>query len=291
MRTLKSALVISILSLISFNLWAQISLESSLLWKLSGNGIESPSYLYGTIHAICPDDLVLDQRVKSAFSETKKLVLEIKMDDPNLMNQMQMGMLIKDGKSIKTYLNEDEYKEVGLFLKDSMGLDLSVFGIIQPLFLTSMLIPRYLGCMPASVEGKLMEWAAPRDMEISGLESIDDQLNVFNEIGLENQSRMLLETVRNFDKGRQELKTMIANYKKEEINALFDLIRSSEYQNFEEALLSKRNNNWIPVIEKMAKEESAFFAFGAGHLGGEQGVVNLLRKAGFTVEAVSTSGN
>ena len=55
---------------------------------------------------------------------------------------------------------------------------------------------------------------------------------------------------------------------------------------YEELLLVRRNENWIPVMERIMREGSAFFAVGAGHLGGPKGVVNLLRQAGYTVEPV-----
>jgi uncharacterized protein YbaP (TraB family) len=57
----------------------------------------------------------------------------------------------------------------------------------------------------------------------------------------------------------------------------------AESEGFEEELLDKRNAAWIPVIEKAAREKATFFAFGAGHLGGDKGVINLLRRSGYTV--------
>ncbi|HEX8358405.1 MAG TPA: TraB/GumN family protein, partial [Segetibacter sp.] len=76
-------------------------------------------------------------------------------------------------------------------------------------------------------------------------------------------------------------------YKKKDINQLYLLTtKEEEFGKYEGILLNDRNHNWIPVIGEQAKKVPTFFAFGAGHLGGEKGVISLLRKAGFTVEAV-----
>ena len=83
---------------------------------------------------------------------------------------------------------------------------------------------------------------------------------------------------------------MMATYKTENIEAMLALSDESEskmMRDFEEDILLKRNRNWIPVMEKTMQEKPTFFGDGTAHLAGEEGVINLLRKKGFTVEAVN----
>jgi len=75
-------------------------LEKVLLWKISGNGLTQPSYLFGTIHATC--DATLDAATLKALEETKQLYLEIDMDDPMLQMQMMQGMMMKNGVTISS---------------------------------------------------------------------------------------------------------------------------------------------------------------------------------------------
>lgn len=140
-----------------------------------------------------------------------------------------------------------------------------------------------LGCTPASVEGKLMEVAAKNELGIIGLESVEDQLAILNSIDMETQTSFLIESVKEFEEGRKEIRNMIDLYMREQVNELYDLISASEFQVYENAILTTRNQNWIPRIVEEASAKPTLFAFGSGHLGGPEGIVTLLRKAGYTL--------
>ena len=78
-------------------------------------------------------------------------------------------------------------------------------------------------------------------------------------------------------------------YKSQDIEAMSRMLGSSDETDlakYESMLITTRNSNWIPIMKKMMQEKVTFFAVGAGHLGGEKGVVNLLRKAGYKVTAL-----
>ena len=100
---------------------------------------------------------------------------------------------------------------------------------------------------------------------------------------------MLVKMVDNWNEGKETFKQMITDYKNQDVEALLvDMAKSKTADaNFQEDLLVTRNQNWIPKIQQIAKEKSTFFAVGAGHLGGEKGVIALLKKQGFTVKAVN----
>ena len=99
-------------------------LENSLLWKISGNGIEKPSYLYGTMHAVCETNI--DDEVLKAFDETSQLYLEIDMDDPNLQATMMRKIRMNDGVTISSLITKDEAKKLDTFLKDNIGFSLQM---------------------------------------------------------------------------------------------------------------------------------------------------------------------
>ncbi|WP_332913994.1 TraB/GumN family protein [Algoriphagus boritolerans] len=75
--------------------------ESSLLWKISGNGLEKESYLFGTIHIICKSDFLMDERITTAFESTEELILELDMSDPQLQLKMQQVSMNPGMKNIK----------------------------------------------------------------------------------------------------------------------------------------------------------------------------------------------
>ena len=89
----------AILSFVA-NTDAQIPKDKTLLWQVSGKGITKPSYLFGTIHLMCPDQLKMTDLVKEKFNTTSELFLEIDMDDPNMMKEMMLGMQMKDSSTL-----------------------------------------------------------------------------------------------------------------------------------------------------------------------------------------------
>ena len=95
---------------------------------------------------------------------------------------------------------------------------------------------------------------------------------------------------RKHEEVRKEIAMLMAAYKAQDLPHLMKLTKESEFNTespeFMEDLLAKRNANWVPIIEKAARAKSTFFAFGALHLGGEDGVVNLLRAKGYAVKAI-----
>ena len=126
--------------------------------------------------------------------------------------------------------------------------------------------------------------------EVFGLESVAEQMKVFDAIPYDVQMKELVKTAKtDLEKDKKEMELFMEIYKSEDINAMYIATQESENEitsKFEEILLSNRNKNWIPIIEKVAKEKATFFGVGAGHLGGEMGVIQLLRKNGYKVEAV-----
>lgn len=261
----------------------QVSIENNLLWKIEGPGISEPSYIFGTIHAICPDDFKVGTDLNAIMENVKQLALEIKMDDPSLMGKMQAGMLFPNQGTIRDFVDAENYEVIERFLQDSIGININLLSRIQPIYLNSLILPKMLGCTPASVEGKLMEVAAKNELGIIGLESVEDQIAILNSIDIETQTSFLIESVKEFEKGRKEIHNMINLYKREEVNALYELISASEFQVYENTILTTRNQNWIPRIIEEASTKPTLFAFGSGHLGGPNGVILLLRKAGYTL--------
>lgn len=263
-------------------------LDNTLLWKISGNGIEKPSYLYGTMHAVCETNI--DSDVMKAFDETNQLYLEIDMDDPNLQATMMGKMMMKDGITISSLLTEEETQIVDSFLKDNIGFSLKMIDTFKPFMLTSMYLPKLLDCPMKTVDLELMKIAATQNEEVFGLETIEDQLSIFDKIPYKNQVDELVKTAKNnMADDKNEMDKMLAVYKSENIEEMLTLTKDSEnkmFSDFADDLLMKRNEKWIPIIEKTAKGNPTFFAVGAAHLAGNDGVIKLLRKKGYKVEAV-----
>jgi uncharacterized protein len=270
---------------------AQIPSEKALLWEISGKGIKKPSYLYGTIHLTCPNQLVVSNQIKSKLNTTQQLYLEIDNDDPNLVANTLKNSMLSGGKTVKIILSSQDYAKANRFFQSNVGISLDLVGQLKPIVLMSMLYPSLIQCQPVSWEDALTQLAKIRKMEVLGLETIQEQFMLFDKIPLPEQSKMLMEIVNDQAKAKQEMQSISQAYKREDITALYKMVAKSSAAsvNYETVLLTDRNRRWIPIMSRVAQQKPTFFAVGAGHLSGANGVITLLRKAGYTLKPILSS--
>ena len=265
--------------------------DKALLYEVTGNGLTAPSYLYGTFHLVCPTDLVITDPMKKAMADTKQLYLEMDMDDPALMPAMQKAMVLAPGKTAKDYLSADDYKMLDDYMTKTMQVGLAQVGNFKPIGLTSLLLMGMLHCQPASYDMTLAQMAAKDKKEVLGLETLEMQMAVFDKKPLEKQYKELADMARDPEKNSKGFAEMLAAYKAKDLAKMNEAMRTystaGEFAEMEGPLLIERNANWIPVIEKAAKTTPTFFAFGAGHLIGDKGVIALLKKQGYTVKGIN----
>jgi uncharacterized protein len=263
--------------------------ENTLLWEISGKALKQPSYLFGTFHILCPDDLIVTDAVRNKLKATQQLVLELDFDDPNLMTALQQGMVFSDGKTTKDYLNDDQYRVVSGFFQDSLGMPFEQVASVKPFMLSTFLYPKYLGCQPASWELTLVQMAQQQKAEILGLETPEQQLAVLDKMSFEQQAGLLVESVTDYDGMKKMMADMLQLYKGQQVEEMYRSAGSyfSELETIEKALLEDRNRAWIPQMEKLVKTTPTFFAVGAAHLGGKTGVIALLRQKGYKVTPIA----
>lgn len=277
-----------LLILVSTHLFAQR--ETSLLWKLSGEGIRD-SYIFGTIHLLCPDDLELSDVLKERLASADQLVLELDFDDPSLMTDVQKYMIMDD-QTLSDLFSEEEYESLSTFFEEKMGMPIAFMQKVKPFMLMSMMLPAALDCTPASYETSLVQLAKNNKQEVIGLETVEEQMTAIDAFPQEEMADMLIDYIENFEDTKDEFKSMVAAYKQQDPDALLaemqEQLEESDSEEFNEVMLVKRNHAWIERIEKIAGEKSSFIAVGAGHLGGPEGIIALLREAGFEVEAISS---
>ena len=262
--------------------------ENSLLWKISGNGLKEPSYLFGTIHITC--NATLSEKVKTALDKTQQLCLELDMDDPNLQAEMMNSMMMQNGVTMKSLAKPEDFKAVDAFLTTNLGFSAEMLNPVKPFMVSAMLYPKMLNCETQSVEAELIKIAKAQNEEVIGLETVGEQLAVFDAIPYQEQMNELVITAKdNMQRDKTELTEMMAIYKSENVEAMVTFTEKSPNamtSKYGDVLLKNRNQNWISRMITIAKNKPTFFGVGAAHLGGKDGVIALLRKAGFTVEAV-----
>ncbi|MBN8859868.1 MAG: TraB/GumN family protein [Sphingobacteriales bacterium] len=266
---------------------AQTGANNSLLWEITGNRLANPSYLYGTIHMICKKDFFISDKLKQKFASANKLYLEVDMDDPSVnMKMLQLSML--KGKKLSDFFSDSDYSKLNDFFRDTIKMPLTFLGTMKPFVLFSIITLKTLPCQDQkSYEMTFVEMAKEQSKEVLGLETIEDQMKIFDDMPDSTQAQMVMRYVNDFNKQKSDFAKMVEVYKKQNLDSLYEQISTSpDIEGSEDALLFDRNARWIPVMEDAMKEQSVFFAVGAGHLAGDKGVINLLRQQGYTVAPV-----
>ena len=266
-------------------------LENALLWEISKKGSDNKSYLYGTIHLSCTSEL--SDNVNNALESSEKVFLEIKMDDPELQNKVMANVFMKDSSSLLNLLTPEKYAVVDTFFQKNMNMSAVQLDKIKPIFSQTMLMPLFVSCTNAqAIDAMVMNKAKENGLEIFGLETIEDQLAVFDEISYQEQADMLYDlAVMGIDSVKVLFDDMSAVYDNKEINKFQTMMKDKRYMSFSndkftDALLKDRNEKWMTTIMSEMSNQSTFFAVGSGHLAGEYGVLRLLQQQGYKVKPV-----
>lgn len=135
-------------------------LEKSLLWKISGNGLTKPSYLFGTIHMSCEANI--DAKLQKALDDTGQLYLELDLDDPAMQTGLMAHMMMPDGKKMSDMASAEDLKKVDALLKEKAGIGIETLNTIKPVFVSMMVVPSLLDCPMKSIEQELMKPAKLR---------------------------------------------------------------------------------------------------------------------------------
>lgn len=283
---LKRGIFLGLFVLNTWSLLAQEPNAKALLWEISGNGLKKSSYLYGTIHLIGKDDFFLNKKVVEKFKQTKQVALELDMDDPAMIMKVAGSVFMPDGTTLKDLYTATQYEKLEKYFQDSVGISLDMMQRIKPIVLSSMLTESGIRGDITSYEQVFTEMAAEQKKEVSGLETVEFQMSVFDSIPYKIQADMLLTSI---DATKtNDFSKMIQLYKQQDLDGLYQFIKqeSSQYKDFDNLLIDRRNESWIERIGKLSDLKPTFIAVGAAHLPGEKGVINLLRKAGYTLTPI-----
>ncbi|HEX2845059.1 MAG TPA: TraB/GumN family protein [Chitinophagaceae bacterium] len=268
--------------------------ENTLLWKISGNGLEKPSYLFGTIHMLCKDDAGISENLKNSIINADEVYFEIDLDNMLEMLTVMSKMKMKGDTTLQDLLSKEDYEKVKNYF-DGAGsmLPFSMLETYKPILAASLLEQSSLPCdRNTAMEQEIMEVAKKYKKKIKGLETMGYQAEVLDGIPYKMQAEQLVAYIDNANKGKDssstELSEMLQAYREQNLKKLEELMMKEEagVAAYADILLFQRNRNWIEKLKEILPGHSLLIAVGAGHLPGEKGVLNLLRKAGFTVTPV-----
>lgn len=273
------------------------AIHAQLLWKISGNGLKHPSYLFGTQNLISIQFLDSVPGLFKAFNECDVVVGETVLNRIDVTGKLQHAAIMPNRMNIKDLLNDGQYKAVDNELKSVMKFSISKVSIMNPTLIRNLykteIYKNYTGFKDDRQSDSYFQLvAAEKNKKILGLETVDQQIkNLYRNSSLERQADILAETALHKDRVLTEMILLNKAYKAGKIEELVDISKAKgnitdmteeEYTN----LIDNRNADWMTKLPAMMKDSSCFITIDAIHLGGRNGLIKHLEKAGYKVKAV-----
>ena len=265
--------------------------DQGLLWEISGNGMPQSSYLFGTIHFISNKDYFMTNQMKEKMKAGQILSTETLMNRYT-RNELDRNAHLPNGGSIEDLMSPEDYEKVKSFFVNQLAVKRLKFDLnyrqLKPLVLSTTMTLLHLGNSVKFYETEFIKLAKRYDMETLGLETVEAEIEAMNHFPLEDQVAALLHSVENSDQHFGDFEELVDAYKAGELeNVLQITLRPSEdnYQ-FHRHFIDYRNVDWVTKMEKNMDLAPTFFAVGAAHLGGDSGLIKLLRQKGYTVDKV-----
>lgn len=268
--------------------WFGFGQEKTLLFSIKGKDTK-PSYLFGTVHMIADTAYYFPTKLDKTLSKADQLVLEI--DESIADRAKAQKMLMLDSGNVFDRFTKEQADSIIQWGSSLLGMKPEVFeksfSGMKPFVLMQIGVQAMMNARSKSYEMELMSKANANKQPIKGLETMESQFAIFENMDAADLTEMIMEGIRHPEKAAETQKELVELYVAKDVEGLAKLITESEDMGSNaDELLFNRNRNWIPVMTDFMKTQSCFFAVGAGHLGGEKGVIQLLKDAGYTVTPI-----
>jgi uncharacterized protein len=270
------------------NLGAQ---EKSLLWKVSKDG--NSIYVLGSIHYLRQENYPLKKPILDALEASKKLVFEIDLNSttPETAQHVTLEKAVyRDGTSLPQNIGQDTYQLAAQRATD-LGLDAKFLNPVKPWFAALTLLAiklQAIGLNPnLGVDRYLAAEAKRRGKTTGGLETLEFQIGLLDQLSKKDQELMLRETVNELDLLDKNINDIVQSWLKGDSDLLAKLLLAGmiDYPEIHQKIVVERNRRWLPEIEKLMQEGTgAMVVVGAAHLVGKDGIIELLKAKGYGME-------
>lgn len=281
-------LLISLIFSLLFLFGTQSQIEqSALLWEVKSKDSKSISYVFGTMHLMDVDLFLFPKKLEKTLLKTDVLCMELVSVNPNLSPD---ALFMKD-KSLSDLFSINQMDSIYNWAESNLLMKKEQFDEnfknAKPFLLMQFILQASLPTNSKSYE-KEFEALADQKLIMKGLETIDQQLNLFDGLVDKDQVEMVMSTLRNEEKSKKSFEEMQQIYLTQNLNELYAFVKKENDSPIGNSrkFLEDRNLNWIPQMKELMKTQSVFFAVGAAHLAGPEGIIELLIKEGYQLTPI-----
>ena len=272
--------------------------NSAILYKIEGNGVKAPSYIFGS-HHLSPIDVVEKSGVMKYFEETEQVIGEIDLtiDQMALAMKLQPYMMAPADSTLSVLLageDMDALNEQFMKWAPMPGMQLQMLEPMKPMAVSTMIAA---GMSMQAMEGYdptqqldtyFFQEGKKEGKKIVGLETPEFQAEVlFNKTPLTVQAESLIEVLKEPEQAIEASKKLAKAYQERDLDAMFKISEErDEHPEFMENILDLRNANWMTQLPTLIEETPSFIVVGALHLAGPNGILEGLKNEGFTITPI-----
>lgn len=278
---------------------ATLGAQAQLLWKVSGNGLDRPSYLFGTYHLASlgiKDSIAALPQVQQDVQQVYGEIIMADMMKPETLMQMQQQMMLPADTTLKSLFSPAEFETITQAVQEYLKVDIALLDRMKPAALFQQLtVLFYLKHTPGynpqeQLDASFQQDATKAGKKVGGLETVQSQLDILFNKPLRRQAEDLYCFLSDPAKAERQAKELIAAYAAQDLDTVLRLMEEKEGTKCDPTpeemaqLLYDRNHNWAKQMPALMQSMPTLFVVGAGHLPGEQGLIKLLQGKGYTVE-------
>ena len=265
------------------------SFDSGLLWRVERAGV-TPSYLFGTMHSDDPDVVKLSTPVQQAFDQAQSVTLEVVLDPRSLL-AMTSALLMTDGNTLESLIGRRLYERT-LEVMDARGIPEILVANMKP-WAVAVTLMTPLGNNGVVLDHVLYQDAVAAGKKVHGLETVAEQVGLFDGLSRKDQITLLEDTLDNLDTVAQMLDELQAAYLDRDLKRLMELneasMRDSDpllAETFNRKVIVERNYSMAERMQPRLREGQQFIAVGALHLAGKEGLLKLLSERGYRLSRI-----
>lgn len=275
-----------------------IGCNAGLLYKIEGDALTAPSYIFGTHHMAPLSILDSIAGWHEAFDNAETIVGEIDMtgDKMEMMRKMQPFIIAPADSAIHLLYSKENFDILNIKFAEYtpiQGMDLAALDMLKPAYISSLVaVQIMMREMPEynpefQLDTYIQERAVKNGKTIRALETVEDQAEaLYNSVPLTVQAEMLAEILDNPENSVSEAKALNYAYMNQDMDSLVSISEKDTDSEFMQTLLKQRNNRWMHQIPEMIAGQKCLIVVGALHLPGQDGLLSLLSDMGYKVSPV-----
>ena len=281
--------------------------QAQILYRISGKGLESPSYIVGTYHLAPSSFADSIPGMNKAIEGTKQVCGELDMMDafkPENTARLMKARMLPEGVTLSSLFTAEQLERLNALLLEVMGSNLKdeafaaqVENITPVALSTTLTLTAYMKETPSFnpmdlIDNYFQTLALQNGKAVKGFETVDFQMGILYDIPLEKQVDDLMCLVDNVEDAQKIANRITTAYFTQNLQQIDEVLdeesetKCGTSEEEEETLIYNRNRNWVDTMPEMMAEQPTLFVVGAAHLCGEKGVLKLLEEAGYTVEGM-----